>query len=130
MLPCARSARRTSSEPPNSSLELFFAGGGEESIPTDEQAGFIRALDPLTGEKRWEFRTKRPPWSGVMSTGGGLVFAGTPEGYFFALDAASGKPLWDFQAGDSVTGNPISFDIHGHQHVAVAASRVLYVFGL
>jgi len=108
----------------------FFAGGGEEAIPTDDQAGFIRALDPATGHQKWEFRLKLPPWAGVMSTAGGLVFGGSFEGIFFALDAATGKPLWDFQTGSSISANPVSFNIDGKQHVAIAADRVLYVFGL
>jgi alcohol dehydrogenase (cytochrome c) len=108
----------------------FFAGGGEEAIPTDDQAGFIRALDPATGRQKWEFRLKSPPWAGVMSTAGGLVFGGSYEGIFFALDATTGKPLWDFQTGSSIAANPVSFNIDGKQHVAIAADRVLYVFGL
>ncbi len=108
----------------------FFAGGGEEAVPTDDQAGFIRALDPASGHRKWEFRLKLPPWAGVMSTAGGLVFGGSYEGVFFALDAATGRPLWDFQTGSSINANPISFNIDGRQHVAIAADRVLYVFGL
>jgi alcohol dehydrogenase (cytochrome c) len=107
----------------------FFAGGGEEALPTDDNWGAIRALDPATGKQRWEFRLKLPPWAGVMATAGGLVFGGTYEGVFFALDSATGKPLWDFQTGGSITANPVSFNIDGRQHVAIAADRVLYVFG-
>jgi alcohol dehydrogenase (cytochrome c) len=108
----------------------FFAGGGEDSVPTDQQAGYIRALVPATGERKWQFPMKLPPWAGVMATAGGLVFGGSFEGYFFALDALTGKPLWHFQTGGAVAANPISFNIDGRQHVAIAADRVLYVFGL
>lgn len=58
------------------------------------------------------------------------MFAGSFEGNFFALDAGTGKPLWDFQTGGPVASNPIAFAIDGKEHVAVAADRVLYVFGL
>jgi alcohol dehydrogenase (cytochrome c) len=71
-----------------------------------------------------------PPWTGVLSTAGGLVFSGTSEGNFFALDAKTGKPLWDFQTGGPIGANPISFAIDGRQHIAIAADRVLYVLGL
>jgi len=107
----------------------FFAGGGEEALPTDDNWGAVRALEPATGKQRWEFRLKLPPWAGVMSTAGGLVFGGTYEGIFFALDAITGKPLWDIQTGGSIIANPISFNIDGRQHVAIAADHVLYVFG-
>ncbi|MBL8234522.1 MAG: PQQ-binding-like beta-propeller repeat protein, partial [Bryobacterales bacterium] len=82
-----------------------------------------------TGKLVWEFKLQTPPWSGVLSTAGGLVFSGTNEGNIFALDARTGKPLWDFQAGGPVASNPISFHIDGRQHIAMAADRVLYVFG-
>ncbi|MBM3794530.1 MAG: hypothetical protein FJW31_10755 [Acidobacteria bacterium] len=66
----------------------------------------------------------------MLSTAAGLVFSGTNEGNIFALDAKTGRPLRDFQAGGPVAANPISFLIDGKQHVALAADRVLYVFGL
>jgi alcohol dehydrogenase (cytochrome c) len=66
----------------------------------------------------------------VLATAGGLVFSGTDEGNFFALDAGTGKPLWDFQTGGPIAANAISFNVDGRQHVAIAADRVLYVFGL
>jgi len=108
----------------------FFAGGGEAHPPGTIDAGAIRALDAATGEKRWEFRMQSAPWAGVLATAGGLVFSGADEGNFFALDANTGKPLWDFQTGGPIAANPISFAIDGQQHVAIAADRALYVFGL
>jgi len=108
----------------------FFAGGGEQTLPSEDEWGAIRALEATTGRIAWEFRLKSAPWAGVLSTGGGLVFAGTNEGNFFALDAKNGKPLWDFQTGGQVAANPIAFNIDGRQHIAISANRVLYVFGL
>jgi alcohol dehydrogenase (cytochrome c) len=108
----------------------FFAGGGEAGIPNGEKSGAIRALEVATGKMRWEFPLHSASWSGVLSTGGGLVFSGSDEGNFFALDALSGMPLWDFQTGGAIASNPISFTVDGKQCVAIAADRVLYVFGL
>jgi alcohol dehydrogenase (cytochrome c) len=108
----------------------FFAGGGEQSLNPNEEWGAIRALDALTGEQKWEFKLVSPPWAGVMSTSGGLVFGASNEGNFFALDASTGKPLWEFQTGSQVSANPISFLSDGKQQVAIAAGSVLYVFGL
>ena len=107
-----------------------FMGGGEEALPKDDAWGAIRALQAETGEIRWEFTLHSPPWAGVMSTAGGLVFSGSDEGNFYALDARTGKPLWDFQTGSAIAANPISFTVGGHQYIAIAADRVLYVFGL
>jgi alcohol dehydrogenase (cytochrome c) len=108
----------------------FFAGGGESQAPDTPPSGAIRALDAATGEQRWEFKMHTAPWSGVLSTAGGVVFSGSDEGNFFALDAKSGKPLWDFQTGGRIAANPISFTLGGKQAVAIAAGNVLYVFGL
>jgi alcohol dehydrogenase (cytochrome c) len=107
-----------------------FMGGGERAFESDSAYGAIRALDPLTGARRWEFRLFSPPWAGLMSTAGGLVFGGSNEGNLFALDARTGKPLWNFQTGGFMGAAPISFLIDGRQHVAVAARNAIIVFGL
>src|SRR5580704_563695 len=87
----------------------FFAGGGEDELPPDDAWGAIRALQAETGELRWEIKLFSPPWAGVLSTAGGLVFSGSDEGNFYALDARTGKPLWDFQTGGAIEANPTSF---------------------
>jgi len=108
----------------------IFAGGGEDPLAGDDAWGAIRALQAETGEMRWEFKLQSPPWAGVLSTAGGLVFGGSDEGNFYALDSRTGKPLWDFQTGGAIIANPTSFQIDGHQCIAIAADRVLYVFTL
>lgn len=108
----------------------FYGGGGENELPADDNWGAIRALDATTGAMRWEFKLFTPPWAGVLSTAGGLVFSGTDQGNFFALDARSGKALWDFQAGGSIEANPIAFTVDGQERIAISADRVLFVFGL
>ncbi|MFN0170648.1 MAG: pyrroloquinoline quinone-dependent dehydrogenase [Bryobacteraceae bacterium] len=108
----------------------MFVGGGERRLGGDQSWGAIRALDALSGQRKWEFRLHRPPWAGMMSTAGGLVFGGSDEGNFYALDAETGKPLWDFHTGGAIFANPVSFLVDGRQHVAIAADRVLLVFGL
>jgi len=71
-----------------------------------------------------------PPWSGVLSTAGGVVFSGDMEGNFFALDAVSGKLLWRFQTGGAIYANPITYRSEGRQYVAIAAGSSILVFGL
>jgi alcohol dehydrogenase (cytochrome c) len=108
----------------------YFTGGGERAMRGDDASGAIRALELRTGKKRWEFELKTPPWSGVMATGGGLVFSGTGEGVIFALDAETGEALWDFQAGGPVRTNPMAYAVDGRQMVAMAAGNALFVFAL
>ena len=92
--------------------------------------GSVRALDPLTGEMRWEFRRLSTAWSGVLSTAGGVVFTGDAEGNFIELDAVSGKILWHFQTGGDVHSSPMAFAVDGKEYVAVAAGSAVYTFGL
>jgi alcohol dehydrogenase (cytochrome c) len=66
----------------------------------------------------------------LLSTAGGLVFGGSPEGWFYALEATTGKPLWRFQTGAQVVANPMSFLVDGKQHVAIPAGLALFVFAL
>jgi alcohol dehydrogenase (cytochrome c) len=107
-----------------------FNGGGLRPIPGDERIGAIRALDPGTGDLKWEFKLHSTATAGLISTAGNLLFGGTNEGDFFALDAAAGRPLWRFQTGGSIHANPITYLSAGKQHVAIAAGRSVFVFGL
>jgi alcohol dehydrogenase (cytochrome c) len=108
----------------------YFMGGGEQMLPGDNAYGAVKAIEPSTGDVKWQFKLQSPPWSGVLSTAGGLVFGGTVEGNFFALDAQTGKSLWQFQTGGQIISNPMSFNINGQQRVATAAGNMLVVFGI
>ena len=55
---------------------------------------------------------------------------GKGEGWFFALDATSGQPLWRFSTGGSIMANPVSFLVDGRQHIAIAAASAVFVFSL
>ncbi|MGO9539253.1 MAG: PQQ-binding-like beta-propeller repeat protein, partial [Terriglobales bacterium] len=102
-------------------------------FPSDEAEpyrGFLKAVDPATGEIKWKFEHTSPTWSGVLSTAGGLVFTGDAEGNFVALDAAAGKTLWHFQMGGAVYAAPIAFAVDGKEYVAIAAGSAVYAFGL
>ncbi|MBI4459937.1 MAG: PQQ-binding-like beta-propeller repeat protein, partial [Acidobacteria bacterium] len=56
----------------------------------------------------------------VLTTAGGLVFAGDFYRYFWALDAEIGKVLWEIPLSGPVSGYPISYAFSGKQYVAVA----------
>ncbi|MCX6598724.1 MAG: PQQ-dependent dehydrogenase, methanol/ethanol family [Acidobacteria bacterium] len=107
-----------------------FNGGGFRSIPGEVLWGAIRAFDPATGNVKWEYKLFTPPWSGVMSTAGNLVFGSTAEGQIFALSASTGKELWRFEAGGQARGNPISYAVDGKQFVAVTMGNALYVLSV
>ena len=106
---------------------------GSAYFPNDDAEPFwgaLRAIEPLTGKIKWEWKHPSPSWSGVLSTAGGLVFTGDAEGNFIALDATTGKALWHFQCGAGVYAGPISFAVDGKQYVAVAAGSALFAFAL
>jgi alcohol dehydrogenase (cytochrome c) len=108
----------------------LFNGGGFRDIPGDRGHGVIRAFRPASGELQWEYKIFSAPWAGVLSTAGGLVFAGTNEGDFLALDAATGKSLWRFQTGGPIQANPMSYLSDGQQHVAIAAGNAIFAFAV
>jgi alcohol dehydrogenase (cytochrome c) len=85
----------------------------------DDYIGVLRAVDPSSGKIMWEVKNDAPLWGGVMTTGGGLVFWGTPEGYLKAADARSGKVLWQFQTGSGVVAPPVTWEEGGTQYIAV-----------
>lgn len=107
-----------------------FMGGGARDLPGVESYAVVKALEPTTGKQKWEFKLHAPVFSGVMSTAGGLVFGGSTEGYFYALDAVTGKPLWHFMAGAQIVTKPVSYRVNGKQHVAITAGLSLFVFAL
>jgi PQQ enzyme repeat len=67
----------------------------------DGPRGYLKAIDPLTGKAKWEAPSDIPRFSGVLSTGGGVVFSGQLTGEFEAFDADAGKKLWQFQTGSA-----------------------------
>ncbi|MBI3681193.1 MAG: PQQ-dependent dehydrogenase, methanol/ethanol family [Acidobacteria bacterium] len=92
--------------------------------------GSIVAVDPATGDTRWRWEMVSPPSGGLMATAGGFVFGGDPQGYFFALDAKTGKPVWHKQLGGTVIAGPMSYSRNGRQFVTVAAGQSVFTFAL
>jgi alcohol dehydrogenase (cytochrome c) len=92
--------------------------------------GSIRALDPSNGEIRWQYPLFSMPQTGLLSTAGNLVFGGTDEGQFFALDARTGKELWRANTGGMIAAGPISYLSKGKQLVSIAAGSAIFTFAL
>ena len=96
----------------------------------DESHGAIRAYDPLTLDKKWEFTMNDITWAGVLTTATDVLFSGGKEGYFLALDARTGDLLWRMPLGGQINSGPMSYAAGGRQYVAVAAGSSLFAFGL
>ncbi len=109
--------------------QIFF-GSAFQSKPGEKGWGALRAIDPLTGDIKWEFKHHSPPWGGTLATAGGLVFAGDQEGYLLAFDARSGKHLWHLQTGSPLIAAPMTYALDGKQYVVIPSGGALFAFGL
>jgi alcohol dehydrogenase (cytochrome c) len=131
--PWQERVRYTGSTPPADSVAAG-AGRGRGTAPAfkkeEEGYGAVRALDPSTGAQKWDFKMVDFSESGVLSTGSDLVFAGGREGSFFALDATSGKLLWNVNLGGPSASGPISYAVAGKQYVVGTGAGTMFVFGL
>lgn len=99
-----------------------YLGAGFTIKPIfDDHIGSLKAMDPATGQVKWEYKNPAPLWGGVMTTAGGLVFFGTPEGDLKAMDAETGKELWAFNTGSGIVGSPVTWEEGGEQYVSVVS---------
>ena len=120
----------------------FGGGGARNTVPQglrtgnnsvrkeDEGYGAIRAIDPQTGDLKWEYKMVEFTDAGVLTTASDLLFSGGREGFFYALDARTGALLWKFIVGGQVQSGPMTYAIGGRQYVAVAAGSSLFAFAL
>jgi len=92
--------------------------------------GAIRAFDPQTGERKWEYKMTDVTDSGILTTASDLLFTGGREGYFMAMNARDGELLWKTVVGGQVSAGPMSYSVNGKQYVAISAGNSLFVYGL
>jgi alcohol dehydrogenase (cytochrome c) len=91
-------------------------------ISPGQVVGYYIAMNPLTGERKWQVPlTDIPSSAGMLATGGGLVFTGKLTGEFVALDEDTGDTLWQFKTSSSVNSTAITYTHNGRQYVAVAS---------
>lgn len=87
----------------------------------EDHIGALKAIDPVNGKIKWTYKNKAPLWGGVLSTAGGLVITGTPEGKLLAFDDTTGEVLYSFNVGSGIVGCPITWEQNGEQYVAVVS---------
>ncbi len=111
----------------------FFVGSASQGITGEPRQTFVSAVAATTGALKWQY--KFPPREtylnvgGVLSTAGGLIFVGD-DTVFYALDAETGKELWQVQTGGRILAAPITYVSGGRQQVTIAAGRAIFSFAV
>ena len=107
----------------------FMSGGMRKLEEPDYSA--LRAIDPRTGEIKWEHKFDLSSMAGVMSTASGLVFAGDQDGYFNAFDGRTGKRLWRYRTGAPIHGAAATtYMLDGRQFVLIPSGMTVTAFAL
>ena len=84
--------------------------------------GHFVAINPLSGEKKWEIPLHDFPSSaGMLATAGGLLLTGKMTGEFIALDQETGETLWEFKTGSSVNSTAVTYTHEGQQYISIAS---------
>ena len=98
-----------------------YLGASVKMYSGEGYQGELVAWDPMRARKVWGIKdTKFPIYSGALATGGDVVFFGTMDGWFKAVDARNGTELWQFKTGSGIIGNPITYvGPDGKQYVAI-----------
>jgi alcohol dehydrogenase (cytochrome c) len=111
--------------------QTFYSTGVKQNVG-DKGQKFLLAYDIQMDSLAWKYPQISTGYSsgGTMTTAGGLVFFGDDANFFEAVDAGTGKPLWHFNAGQSVDASPMSYAIFGKQYVAIAAGSDIFAFAL
>jgi glucose dehydrogenase len=95
-------------------VRIFAGPGGNR--------GVFGAWDPVRRTMAWSIRELFPVWSGAVATAGDVVFYGTMDGWFKAVDARDGTLLWKYKVDSGIVGQPITYrGPDGKQYVAVVS---------
>jgi alcohol dehydrogenase (cytochrome c) len=116
--------------PPSFQEGKPYWGSVFRGATNEEEWGLLKALDPATGETRWDFRYQHAPWAGTLATSGGLIFAGDQDGYVMAFDAKTGKNLWKLYTGNELATSPMTYMVGGKQYVTIPSGAAVLTFAL
>ncbi len=105
--------------------------GGNVTVRKEEDGfGAVRAIDPQTGNKKWEYKMTDITMAGILTTATDVLFSGAHNGNFFALDARTGAELWKTTLAGAVYSGAMTYSVGGKQYVEVAGGNTMYVFAL
>jgi alcohol dehydrogenase (cytochrome c) len=116
---------------PDDSVEFIlgknYMGGKITSDSTSQ--GWLTAVDASDGSIRWRYRSPRPMVGAVVTTAGGLVFAGEMTGDLLAFDADSGRELYRMYTGSGIFGGMVTYAVAGTQYLATTTGGGSMTFG-
>src|SRR5207245_6927767 len=112
--------------------DRFTGGAAQRARGADMPAyGALRAIDPTTGVRQWEFKYLNLSTAGLLTTASNLIFSGDSEGNLLALDSRNGKLLWRYQMGAPMHGtSPTTYMVDGRQYLLVPAGTTLTAWAL
>ena len=111
---------------------IGFGGTAGERPARNDGRLVLRAIDPKTGERKWEYPIsgETNSWAGTLSTAGRVIFSGDDDDHMIAIDSRTGKHLWHFNVGQPVHASPITYSVDGKQYVTIVSSTDVFTFGL
>lgn len=104
-----------------------FGGGIPLPDPMANARGWSTAIDPATGTVKWHVKMPTPMIAALTPTAGGLVFTGNLNGDFLALDAGTGRVLYQYDTNGALAGGVITYRADGEQYVAAATGNTSFV---
>lgn len=105
---------------------------GTKLPPDDHPQKILLALSPKDGREVWRYPQvgRGNSWGGTLATAGGLVFFCDDSDSLEAVDAATGRPLWHFNTGQSFRASPMTYEVDDVQYVTIAAEGDVFSFAL
>src|SRR5262245_14876258 len=91
----------------------FYFGSSNEPVPSEKDWGTLRAIDPRSGEIKWEYKYYSAPWGGALSTAGGWSSPAIRTVTLLRLMPGTGKDLWHFQTGSPIFASPMTYALNG-----------------
>jgi alcohol dehydrogenase (cytochrome c) len=101
----------------------MYYDGAYKLDPRSTAKGWTRAFNAANGKPAWTRQSPTPMVSGLTPTAGGVLFTGDLNGYFLALDSATGDTLFRFNTGGGIAGAPATYLVNGKQYVAITSGN-------